>query len=353
MWELQRLTLDFCGLGGTSEYYSSLASPACLVLKSLGDTETDSEASVEQLAQLIRLSPSLRFLDLGNNDLRDLSASFIRAVISHPTPKMLDLSFNHRLGCSLYPSTPCAINRLLSELYLAGSSSPLILRHLALCGLEMTAECCGPALERVLSLGSNGLQNLFLYENLGLFSFNRTFTRTILYHNFYIQTLRVDGLHRLKWEEGEEGLKGKCWDTLESAMKRNKRLEKETHQAAIELLRLSRIVFLGSSAPSSCLARRPRHFRLLALPSELLQSVLSFVFPSSLSYRQVVSILRHAADRTTLLPRIVELGPALEQPALPRRTRAQSRLDLEARRRLPFAKKDEFLKETGCDRYNK
>lgn len=79
--------------------------------------------------------------------------------------------------------------------------------------------------------------------------------------------------------------------------------------------------------------------------------VLSSVLLGALSDRQIRLVLRHAADQTTLLPRIAELDP--DRPALPLRTRAQARLDLEARRRLPFTTKQEFLKKTGCDHYKR
>lgn len=145
----------------------------------------------------------------------------------------------------------------------------------------------------------------------------------------------------------------RCLIDLSRALKRNERLEKEIHQAAIMLLKLSRTVFLGSPAPSSSsngLARRTPHFLPLDLPSELLQMVLSFVYPGALSDHQIGTVLRHAADRKTLLPRIVALDISLEPPASQRGAHAQNRFYLEnARQLLVSEEKGEFLLRTGCD----
>lgn len=298
--------------------------------------------------------PSLNELHLNANELPDLPSSFIHAVVSHPTLETLALDWTSGLGCSHDQSTPCSIDRLLSQLYLSGSSSPLVLRSLQLVGLELRAECCGPALERVLSLGSKGPQNVSLLCNSNLSPHARTLIRTISRDNFYIQWSAISGLDTLRWKNGEDGLTGRCADTLDLALEGNKRLEKETPQVAIKLLKLSRIIFLGCPArlsSSSELVERPRHFRLLDLPSELVQMVLSLVPPETLSNRQIGSVLRHAVDRTTLLPRIVEPDTS-DQQAVHRRTRAQSRLDREPRRRLPFREKEEFLKEAECERYD-
>lgn len=92
-------------------------------------------------------------------------------------------------------------------------------------------------------------------------------------------------------------------------------------------------------------------FRLLDLPPELAQLLFSLIHPGILSNRQFLAVVQHVMDRTTLLPKIVDLQPH-EQQALRRRTRAQSRLDLEARRQLSLQSQLEFLKETGCDSYD-
>lgn len=254
----------------------------------------------------------------------------------------------------------------------------------------MTAECCGPALERVLSLGSKGLRSLSLSLNPDLAAYGRTLVRRISRNNFYVQRFDIDGLDDLEWEDGEDGSTGRCSDTLTSALKRNKRLEKETKEVTLQLLKLSRVFFagslatgksgrgwwstlkrirqlgietqqttakllflsriplLGSSAPSSfssVLAKRPRDFRLPALPLEILLLVFSFVYPSALSDRQIGLIILHAAERTPLPPRIVE-------PDTLRKTRGLSGLNMQAGGLLLFMEKDEFLKETGCDRFD-
>lgn len=119
---------------------------------------------------------------------------------------------------------------------------------------------------------------------------------------------------------------------LESALKRNERLAEETQEAACKVLKVGRVVLLESPAPLRYQPELPKPFvwfPLLNLPSELVQLVFSFIYPGALSDRQFLSVVQHAADRTTLLPKIVELQPHVQQ-ALRRRTRAQSRLDLEA-----------------------
>lgn len=204
---------------------------------------------------------------------------------------------------------------------------------------------------RVLSLGSRGFQGLYLRNNPLLASHARTLVRLISNQDFYIQAFSIDESDYLEWEEGDLGLTGRCSVTLTSALERNKRLEVETHQAAVRLLALSRTVFFGSPAPtfsSTKLTKRSHHSRLLDLLFELLQVILSFVYPCALSKRQIRSVLRHAADRTTLPPRISEL-PQSYMLLLGRAARRTARRT--ARRRLSSIKRDKFLKETGCDRY--
>lgn len=220
----------------------------------------------------------------------------------------------------------------------------------------MTAECCSSVLERVLSLRSRGLRSLFVDSNPFLSSHALPLIRIISNDNFLLQYFEICGSYSLEWEHGEEGLKGKCWDTLWSALKTNQQSETKTHEAALEMLKTARIFFLGSRAPSSSslsVSNKPASRRhLLDLPHELLQLVLSFLVLGALSDRQIRSIVRHAVDRTELLPRIVELETA-ERQSLPRRTRALSHLDQEAFGRIPFQTKLEVLKDTGCDFYDR
>lgn len=263
------------------------------------------------------------------------------------------MSDNYHPGCSHHPSTPCPINHLLSELYLAGSSSPLALRGLSLGRLEMTAECSGYALEKVLSLGSRGLHYVLLEYNPDMSSHARTLIRTISNDNFHIHSFHIDRLNNLECKAGEEQFTGRCEDTLTSALERNKRLEEVTHQAAVELLNLSRILIIGSPGPSSSpssssgLAEPAKRTHFLDLPSELLQLVLSFVSSGALSNQQVLFVIRNASDRTTLVPTTLSLETLLERKNL------QGSVDLDARVALPFEKKDDFLFEMECDRYER
>lgn len=145
---------------------STSRQPSCLLS---GETiETDGKASLDLLSQLLRLTPSLEELSVLKNDLHDLPASFIDDLISHPMLRDFDPSCNHRLGCSHHSSTPYAIHRLLSEVYLAAFSSHFTMRDICVEDLGLTAECCGSALERLLSLGSRGPRKLILTYNPAL-----------------------------------------------------------------------------------------------------------------------------------------------------------------------------------------
>lgn len=133
-------------------------------------TKTDPEPTLNLLYQLVQMTPSLERINLDGNKFHDLSASFVQTILSHPKCEWLCLSFNQHLGCSSHRPNTCPVNRLLSQLCVAASSSPLPLRGLSLEGLGMTSSCCGPALERLLLLGLRGLQILNLNSNLLLSS---------------------------------------------------------------------------------------------------------------------------------------------------------------------------------------
>lgn len=112
--------------------------------------------------------------------------------------------------------------------------------------------------------------------------------------------------------------------TLRLALERNKRLQLDTHHGAFELLGVARTILLSSpaapspsaSVPSSPVPSPPStqaspsdHFRLLDLPVELQLMVLSFFPLGALSDRQIESVFRYAADRTTTLkPMAYPLG---------------------------------------------
>lgn len=46
----------------------------------------------------------------------------------------------------------------------------------------------------------------------------RTLVRTIWKDNFYIQDFTFHEMEDVEWEDGEEGLQGRCEDTLELAL---------------------------------------------------------------------------------------------------------------------------------------
>lgn len=320
-WGLKELYLGGCRLGGTSECSSGLDSPCTsLIGLSCGHPKTDTEASLDLLSPFSQRTPSLELLDIGHNNLETLPASFISTLVFHPRLRYLSLSWKSHLACSPGLSSACAINRLLSQLCIAASSAPLTLRDLSLFDLNMTAKCCGLMLEQVLALGSKGLQILRLFGRPSLSSYRTVLCRIISNHNFKIQEFNPNRLSNWRPAYDEAAT-----DTLDSALKRNNRLARETQEAASGVLTVGRIVLLGSTGPlrpSPLLAVR---FRLLDLPSELVQLVLSFIYPGALLDRQFSSVVRHATDRTTLLPRVV---------------------------RLPFQEKVEFLEQAGCHCYD-
>lgn len=155
---------------------------------------TNLDDSIDLLDRFIRMTSSLEDLDIGANHFQDLPASFIDTIISHPRLGMLELDDNHRLGCIRDRSTPCVINRLLSQLSTAASSPRLTLCDLSLEGFSFDTECCGPDLEKVLALGSRGLRSLYLEDNPSLTSHGWTLARINLYDNFTIEECCIDGL---------------------------------------------------------------------------------------------------------------------------------------------------------------
>lgn len=161
----------------------------------------------------------------------------------------------------------------------------------------MKAECCGHMLERVVSSGSRGLSSIGGNYNPSL-SPSPALSQSLVWlvtNNFFIKSFRLSGL-----------------GVVESAFKRNVWLERNTHNAAPRVLKAARVILLGSPGPSrasSQLGRPCGRTHLFDLPPEILQVVMSFFYPGTLSDRQISSVLQHAADRTTLLPRTIELKP--------------------------------------------
>lgn len=202
-----------------------------------------------------------------------LFASLIHALIPYPKLNYLNLSHNC-LGCSQHPS------RLLSQLCIAASSSPLTLRILQMDASGLTPECCGPVVERLLSLGSRGLQSLLFGAVFSLLPMAKTLIQTISKDNLFIQVFDPHGWCELEWKDEEEGLESSCTETLYKALERNRLFEHETHKAALRILKLARIVLLGSPAPPpslSVLIDPAERTHNLELPPEILQLALSFV----------------------------------------------------------------------------
>lgn len=265
--------------------------------------------------------PSLHNLGLNNNDLRDLPSIFIQAMLSHPKLNDLTLDGNSKLGCSLNPSTPCAINSLLCQNLEAASSSLYPLRDLQLNNTQMAAACCGPVLEQVLALGSKGFDSLWVSGNPALLSHTEIPIRTLSNVNFSIimcvPAVELEDQDEGVWEDIEK------WEAalldydssyiLSSALERNQGLRMVTQQAACGLLAVARTVYLSSPShvsPSSGSTRSS-----CRLHTELLQLVLSFIYPSALSDRQTASIIQYAVDRNRLLQGTLERrGRALSHP---------------------------------------
>lgn len=85
----------------------------------------------------------------------------------------------------------------------------------------MIAECCGSVLERLLASGSRGLESISLRRIPSLAPLARTLVRIILKDDFSLRSFTIDGLDDLEWEVGEEGLAGKCKDTLKLVLRKN------------------------------------------------------------------------------------------------------------------------------------
>lgn len=285
---------------------------------------TNLDDSIDLLDRFIRMTPSLKALDIGGNHFQDLPPSLVDTILSHPRLDYLGLS-DSLLGCIRHRPTPCVINQLLSRLCTAASSSPLSLYSLDLGSTNMTAECCGPVLENLLALGSRGLGSLNLETNSFLKSHGRTLARIILNDNFTIKECSIDGLCDYDSDDEEVFYDNENSQLLKSALERNREVAKKTQEVACGIVKVGRIILLGaagSSSASPVLDEPLVRFRLLDLPPELQQLVLPFVYPGALSDRQVFSVFRYAADRTTLLPRTL------------------------------YTERDAFLNEMGCDRYD-
>ncbi|CED82992.1 hypothetical protein [Phaffia rhodozyma] len=316
-WALKELSLVNCGLGGNA-----------------------TNLSLIQLARLLSLIPSLELLNLTNNDLNDLPAPLLDSIMSHPSLQTLHLSTNPQLGLSFRPGTRCAIYKLLSRLIDTASTSTLTIRRLSLNDTEIPAESCGPLLERLISLGSRGLEALTLNMNPSLERYSpvdqdtsfvdsrllRTLVRIVSEKNRFIQRFEIFGCSSGLSEFLQVGL----LPTLELALERNKTFLKETRQTALNVLRVGRIVLLGSM-PSSIEKSRQGRFPILDLPPELIQPILSSMIPGALSEHQVRAVLRWASDRRTLV------GFS--------RRRSSLRVDTEI-------EKFKFLKAVGCYYYD-
>lgn len=271
---------------------------------SIKRTRTDTERSLHLLSQLLRLAPKLRILNLGGNSLVDLPASFIDAVLSHPSLEILDLNWNDWLAYPPHPSAPCAVTRFLTRLVATATSSSLTLRGLDVGCTELTASSCRPVLEQVLCLGSKGLESLRMHHNQWRAHDLEPLVQLVSEENRFIKDFKTDSLQADIEQDPENRLLFPVLkNTLDLALERNRRLQFDTHTAACELLEVARTILLAcppTALASSSPSFPSTHFRLLDLPSELLPIILSFLSPGALSDRQTGSVLKHAADRTTL-----------------------------------------------------
>lgn len=250
------------------------------------------DLTLELLPQLLTVLPTLKRLDLAHSDLANLPPSFVQAVLFHPRLSDLDLSKNYDLGCSHHSSSHCPVNRLLSKYCTAASSSSCASRRLSLEDTGMSGNCCVPVLERVLRLGSKGLEALHLFSNPIPWPDIERLIDIISNKSFFIQSFQVEGVYD-----------NDCDWTLGCAIERNERLARKSQEAAVRVLKAARIL-LGSPGPSSSSLVSVERFRrrhFLDLPSELVQLVLSFLYPGALLNRQLLSIAQHAVDRDTLV----------------------------------------------------
>lgn len=298
-----------------------------------GNSETDSEAFLELLSQLLTLTPALEHLNVSYSDLRTLSPPFIDTVLSLPRLNHLELCGNIKVGCLEHRSTSCPVNLFLSQYHTAALSSSTDLRHVRLMCTGLAPGCCGPALEKVLLLGSKGLKSLDLMGDDHLRVLARSFTPIIVDDNFFIRNIQISTLmkHKCSLERDSEARMA-AEKGFGLASRRNGRF-----QSALKILKLARIIFLGTPAPShsSCVLRRSQP---LVLPFELVHLVLSCIDSWTLSNCQIGLIARRAADRNTLLQGYME-----------RKARAPSSLDQQGFRQLLREERFRFLKDTGCD----
>lgn len=279
------------------------------------------------MTDLIRTFPHLHTLDLTNNDLQDLPLEFIDRILDHSTLHTLHLSTNLHLG----PSG--ATERLLTRFLSSATSSPssLTLRKLSLNDTEIPAESCGPLLERILRLGSQGLDALSLNMNPSLERFSplderqsfirstllRSLVQIVSEENEFVQSVEMYGCS----SDLAEFLRPGLLPTLQLAVERNRRLKTETRRVALEMWTVARVVLL-STGPVGDHHQQGAYRGMVDLPPEMVMPILSCFSKGALSERQVRRVIRAAADRTSLV----------------------------GERR--WADKDELLEAVGCSHYD-
>lgn len=249
-----------------------------LMLLTSWPTRSVQETFYSLLAQLLHLAPSLETLFLEENHLCDLLSSLIKTLLSHPTLKNLDMSQNGGLLCAFDPSGPCALESFLSQVLLAASSSSLRLQLLWLGHGHMSAQGLYPLLEEILALGSKGLQTLRIDYNPLHISQGESLARIVSKKNQFIKHMDLFDPKSVQRQ----------LPLLNSALKRNNRLQSDTHHASFETLQSARVILHGSPAtspPSSrpALSRPAGRYPLPDLLSSLLPTIFSFLSPGALS----------------------------------------------------------------------
>jgi hypothetical protein len=213
-----------------------------------------------------------------------------------------------------------------------------------------------PFLLDVLSLSSRGLSYLNLSGNMALGSSSvRAIIRLVHERNHSIQYVGAHGCDEQAFGYGV-GTEG---EVLSKALERNVALRRNTRKAAVEVLRVARVVLLpvraaenGSSLEASFLSGsvtlpsgQSRPFPILSLPPDLLHPIFASIRPAWLTHRQVTAVLNYAEDRSTLTRSRREEDVVTAAGGGDRNDRLGRNTDGEE---LMSSDEVVFLKEVGC-----
>lgn len=251
--------------------------------------------------------PDLETLDLTNNSLTVIPTTLLAALLAHPSLTTLILSSNP-LGVS--PETT-NLHALLTSLVNPPSTSQLKSLHLTLTSLTSAT---APFLLRLLQAPApNGLLDLRLNANaLSPAKDLRPLLDALKGKtgNRFIQKLEIYGCYDEEDDFQSTVEAGQLVTSLGPYIDRNRRLLRDTREAAKEAVRVGRTVLLartsdgdGTSTAAETTARRgdgDSVFPLLSLPAELMQPILANLLPGALSQRQVARLIGWLGDRETL-----------------------------------------------------